>query len=309
MMKSLPEQLNFLNSAKQPILKREVQEFKRCIVLTGATSGIGYTSALELASLKPHLILVARNPEKASSVAKQCREAGASQVDVVIANLSLMSEVRDCAQNILNLTSKIDVLIHNAGMHSTKRHLTREGLEEVFALNHCASFLLTHLLIEPLRQSDHAHVLMINSEGHRFNGLNLNDLNWKKRIYTGLRSYGASKTAQLLSMIELNKRLEKTSIVVNAMHPGDVRTNIGQNNGLVYRLFSKFFILPNLKDPHTSSDAIATIVTNPTFSRVRNAFYHYTTLEVVAQHARDESKALEVYNKTCELCHIKPLEI
>jgi NAD(P)-dependent dehydrogenase (short-subunit alcohol dehydrogenase family) len=308
-MKSYPEQLNFLNSAKQPILKRDVQVFDRCIVLTGATSGIGYTTALELASLKSHLILVARNPEKASKVAQQCREVGAKQVDVVIANLSLMSEVRDCAQNILNLTSKIDVLIHNAGMHSTKRHLTSEGLEEVFALNHCASFLLTHLLIEPLLQSEQGHVLMINSEGHRFNGLNLNDLGWKKRIYTGLRSYGASKSAQLLAMIELNKRLIKSNVVVNAMHPGDVKTNIGQNNGLIYRLFSRFFIIPNLKDPHTSSDAIATIITNPTFSRVRNAFYHYTTLEVVASHARDEFKAHEVYLKTCELCHIKPLEI
>jgi retinol dehydrogenase-13 len=306
-MKSYPEQLNFLNSAKQPILKSEVNEFNKIIVLTGATSGIGYTTALELASLKSHLILVARNHEKAQKVAHECLEAGASQVDVVIANLSLLSEVRLCAQKIKTLTPKVDVLIHNAGMHSTKRRLTSEGFEEVFALNHLASFLLTHILIEPLLQSDQGHVLFINSEGHRFNGLNLNDLTWKKRIYTGLRSYGASKTAQLLSMIELNKRLKQTSIVVNAMHPGDVKTNIGQNNGIIYRLFSKFFIIPNLKDPHTSSQAIAAIITSPTLSRVRNAFYHYTTLETVASHAKDEVKAVQVYTKSCELCVVAPL--
>lgn len=306
-MKSYPEQLNFLYSAKQPILQSEVNEFKKIIVLTGATSGIGYTTALELASLKSHLILVARNADKAQKVAYECLQAGASQVDVVIANLSLLSEVRLCAKSIIAITSKIDVLIHNAGMHSTKRHLTSEGFEEVFALNHLASFLLTHLLMDPLLQSEQGHVLLVNSEGHRFNGLNLNDLTWKKRYYTGLRSYGASKTAQLLTMIELNKRLKHTQVVVNAMHPGDVKTNIGQNNGVIYRLFSKWFIIPNLKDPHTSSQAIAAIITTPSLSRVPNAFYHYTTPETVARHARDELKATEVYSKSCELCEIQPL--
>jgi NAD(P)-dependent dehydrogenase (short-subunit alcohol dehydrogenase family) len=308
-MKSYPEQLNFLNSANQPILKTQVNEFKKIIVLTGATSGIGYTTALELASLHAHLILVARNSDKAHKVALECLNAGASQVDIVIANLSNLKEVRTCAQSILNLTSKIDVLIHNAGMHSTKRHITSEGHEEVFALNHLASFLLTHLLIQPLLSSEQGHVLFVNSEGHRFNGLNLNDLTWSKRLYTGLRSYGASKTAQLLSMIELNNRLAHTNVIVNAMHPGDVKTNIGQNNGLVYRLFSKWFIMPNLKDPHTSSQAIAAIITTPSLSRVRNAFYHYTTLETVAAHARDVNKASEVYLKSCELCEIEPLNI
>lgn len=303
----LPEELNFLASAKQPILKSPVTTFKKTIVITGATSGIGYVTSLEFAKLSSHLILVARNQAKAQKVAQECLAMGASHVDIVIANLSLLSQVRVCAQRILSLTSSIDVLIHNAGMHATVRHLTSEGHEEVFALNHLASFMLTHLLIEPLKAPTRSHVLMINSEGHRFNGLDLNDLTWNKRLYTGLRSYGASKTAQLLSMIQLNDRLSNTGIVVNAMHPGDVKSNIGQNNGWLYRLFSALFIQPTLKDPHNSAQAIVSLVTLDEFSTRRNAFYHLTTLETVAKHARDEVKAKQVYELSCKLCDLSPL--
>jgi len=308
MMKiNYPEELNFLNSAKQPILESNVAVFDKMIVLTGATSGIGYTTALKCAKHHAHLILVARNKAKADDVAQQCLEHGAASVHVIIADLSLLSQVRSCIEEIRAYTTHIDVLIHSAGMHSTKRKITSEGFEEVFALNHLASFLLTHGLIELISQSNEGHVLFINSEGHRFNGLNMNDLNWQKRLYTGLRSYGASKTAQLLCMLEINKRLANTNIIVNAMHPGDVKTNIGQNNGWLYRQFSKYIIQPGLKDPNNSAQAIYSIISLPHLARASNAFYHYTTLETVAKHARDLNKSLDVYLKSCEYCGIDPL--
>lgn len=263
-MFTYPEELNFLNSAKQPILKTSLDTFKKTIVLTGATSGIGYVTALELAKMKAHLLLVARDPLKAEKVKVECLNLGASSVQFVLADLSLVSQAKACAETILSLTSHIDVLIHNAGMHSTKRRLTSEGHEMVFALNHYAPLVLTHLLMPALKPK--SHVLLINSEGHRFNGLNLSDLTWKKRVYTGLRSYGASKTAQLLCMIEMNKRLQDSGVVINAMHPGDVKTHIGQNNGLVYRLFSQLMIQPTLKDPHQSAQAIIAIITTPSLA-------------------------------------------
>lgn len=304
-MFTFPEELNFLNSAKQPILKTSLDTFEKTIVLTGATSGIGYVTATELAKMHAHLILVARDPLKAAKVKVECLNLGASSVECVIADLSVVSQAKTCAQTILTLSSHIDVLIHNAGMHSTKRRLTSEGHEVVFALNHYAPLILTHLLMPALHPS--SHVLLINSEGHRFNGLNMNDLTWKKRVYTGLRSYGASKTAQLLCMIEMNKRLVDTGIVINAMHPGDVKTHIGQNNGTLYRLFSKLLIQPTLKDPHQSAQAIIAIITTPSLASHRNAFYHYTTLEVCAKYARDEAKAQALYTLSCEICDIQPL--
>lgn len=302
----LPPQLNFLTSAKQPVLKTTCTSFAKTIVLTGATSGIGYVTAIALAKLGSHLILVARNHEKAHHVAQECVHLGA-KVKVIIADLSLLSQVNACAQDICSYTNHIDVVIHNAGMHATRKTFTSEGFETVFALNHLAPFLLTHRLLELLKQSNQGHVLFINSEGHRFNSLDLNDLQWKRRVYTGLRSYGASKTAQLLAMRYFNQLLQNTSVVVNAMHPGDVKTNIGSNNGWLYRLFSRYVIQPNLKDPQLSAQAIVAIITIPELASVRNAFYHLTTLEVPASHTLDDNKAKAVYMHSCALCRIEAL--
>jgi len=111
----------------------------------------------------------------------------------------------------------------------------------VFCVNHLAPFLLTNLLLDRMVKSAPSRIIQVNSEGHRFNGLKVDDINWTKRFYTGLRSYGASKTAQLLTVWQLAKELEGTGVTINAMHPGGVRTNIGNDNGKLYRLF-----LPNV---------------------------------------------------------------
>jgi len=90
---------------------------------------------------------------------------------------------------------------------------------------------------------------------HRFNGLDINDIHWGKRFYNGYKAYGASKTAQLLTVWELSDRLKGKQVTVNAMHPGAVKTNIGNNNGLLYRWYSRNIIWPFLNDPVISGDS------------------------------------------------------
>ena len=104
---------------------------------------------------------------------------------------------------------RIDVLINNAGLHNTHRTLTKEGIETVFCVNHLASFLLTRLLLNRLIESAPARIIQVNSQGHRFGGLDLDDLNWERRRYRGLQGYGASKVAQLLTVWELAEILTR----------------------------------------------------------------------------------------------------
>ncbi len=139
-----------------------------------------------------------------------------------------MRQVEKAALAIADRYSKIDLLINSAGIHSTQRVLNQEGLEMVFCVNHLAPFLLTQLLLNNMIQSAPSRIIHVNSEGHRFNGLDLSDLNWEKRIYTGLRSYGASKTAQLLTVWQMAENLKGTGVTINAMHLEGVRTNIRQ---------------------------------------------------------------------------------
>ena len=106
-------------------------------------------------------------------------------VDIVIADFSDLEDVRKAAAILLRDYPRIDVLINSAGLHSTSRTTTREGFEMVFCVNHLAPFLLTYLLLERLKQSAPARIIQVNSEGHRFGGLDLDDLNWEHRRYFG----------------------------------------------------------------------------------------------------------------------------
>jgi NAD(P)-dependent dehydrogenase (short-subunit alcohol dehydrogenase family) len=190
---------------------------------------------------------------------------------------------------------RIDVLINCAGLHSTKRTETKDGFETVFCVNHLASFLLTGLLLDRMKTSSPSRIIQVNSEGHRFNGLDPDDLDWRKRHYTGLRSYGASKTAQLLTVWEYADLLQGTNVTINAMHPGDVKTNIGNNNGWLYRIFTRFVTGLFLKDPAISGSAIGYLASAPELGNVSGRFFHLTNEEKPAAHALDRAMGKRIW--------------
>lgn len=193
------------------------------------------------------------------------------------------------------------MLINCAGMHSTRLTHTEKGFETVFCVNHLASFLFTELLLERMKESAPSRILQVNSEGHRFNGLDLNDLHWKKRRYTGLKGYGASKTAQLLTLWEIDEALQGAGVTINAMHPGDVKTNIGNNNGFIYRLFRRLMVNPMLGDPKISGESIYYLVADPAMEKKSGKFFHLTVEEKPASHALNRQLGKEIYRLSREL--------
>jgi NAD(P)-dependent dehydrogenase (short-subunit alcohol dehydrogenase family) len=168
-------------------------------------------------------------------------------------------------------------------------------VETVFCVNHLASFLFTRLLLPRILESAPARIIQINSQGHRFGGLDLNDLNWDRRRYRGLQGYGASKVAQLLTVWELADKLKETGITINAMHPGAVRTNIGMNNGLLYRWYQRYLIWPMLKDPRISGEAIYYLAAAPEMAAVSGRFFNLTIDEKPATHALDRALGKQVW--------------
>jgi NAD(P)-dependent dehydrogenase (short-subunit alcohol dehydrogenase family) len=283
----LPEELQFMANARKKQHRTAVRLDGKWCLVTGATSGVGLVAAQRIARGGGNLVLLSRNPEKADQVKNGIQEDYIVEVDLVQADFSDLDQVRQAARKILDRHPRIDVLINNAGKHNTQRVLTPDGHEEVFCVNHLASFLLTNLLLDRLKASAPARILYINSEGHRFGGLNLDDLNWEKRVYRGLQGYGASKTAQLLSIWELNDRLAGSGVTVNAMHPGAVATNIGMNNGTLYRWYQKFLLFPMLKGPDISGEAIYYLIADPEMVSVSGKFFNQTIEEKPASHALD----------------------
>lgn len=193
-MKKLPDELMFLEHRKAVQLTTDAPIDGKTVVITGATSGVGLEALKKIILNDVHVFLVARNINKAKDLINSLNKHNNTKIDIIESDFSLLSDVRKAAEEIKDKTTRIDILINCAGLHSTKRILTKEGHETVFAVNHLASFLFTFLLLDILKLSAPSRILQINSEGHRFNGLDINDLDWKKRHYTGLRGYGDRKS-------------------------------------------------------------------------------------------------------------------
>ena len=275
----------------------------KLVVISGATSGIGYHTARKYAAHKASLLCINRNVQKSEALRREIENEFGVRCDFKIADLSDVRDIRRVAGELLKLKTPIDVLIHNAGIYLTKRELTSDGFEKVFVIQYLASFILNFVLMEKLKAQEKARIVMVNSEGHRFAawGLRLDDLNWEKRRYSGLKSYGSAKMAQLLSMIVFNKHFQNTGVTINSMHPGAVKTETGQENGAVYRWFKRKIIDKTLKSPEISAEALYYLGVSKEVEAVSGKFFNLTTEEVPAPPALDKEVAYELWEKSLEL--------
>ena len=291
----VPEQLQYIvnGRAKQKSSDASMQG-KTCIV-TGANSGVGFEAARHFVRGGAHVVLVCRNPAKAEEARTKLLPLAQAPIDIVLADFTRLDDVRHAANELLERYPQIHVLVNNAGLHSTVRTLTPDGYETVFAVNHLASFLLTRMLLDRMKASAPARIIQVNSQGHRFNGLKLDDWNWERRFYIGLRSYGASKTAQLMTVWELAEQLEGSGVTINAMHPGSVHSNVGTNNGWLYRVFKKYIIDPTLDDPEVSGQAIYWLAADPELEGVSGHFFNCTIDERPATHALNREVGRDVW--------------
>lgn len=295
------EDLAFLKNAKaQQRRSAESMSGKICAV-SGATSGVGLEAALQLAKGGARLVLVCRNREKGEALKARLENTFACNAEVVLADFSRLDDVRAAAETIRRRYEQIDVLINSAGLHSTTRKITVDGMELAFQVNHIAPFLFTMLLQDLVHRSAQGRVIQVNSEGHRFGGLRMDDLDWSKRPYIGLRAYGASKTAQLMTVMTLADRWKDTHTTINAMHPGGVRTNIGSNNGWLYRTWLHTVVWHTLKDPVISGEALYYLAAAPELDRSSGRYFNLTIDEKPMPHALDESIRQQIWVKSHEL--------
>jgi len=202
---------------------------KICLV-TGATDGIGKVSARVLAEMGAKVIIVGRNPEKSAAVLTELKSSsGNENIDLLMADLAVMQEVRDLAEQVTNSYDRLDVLLNNAGGYFSKHEITSDGLEMTFALNHMSYFLLTNKLMELLKYSAPARIVNVSSGAHYGVDIEFENLNGEQH-YKAWKAYQKSKLANVLFTYELLKKVP-TGITVNCLHPGFVATNFGHNNG------------------------------------------------------------------------------
>ena len=275
----------------------------KLVVITGATSGIGYYTARKYASHGANLLCINRNLQKSEALCLEIKNEFGANCEYRIADLSKIQDIHRVAEEIKELDTPIDVLIHNAGIYLTKRELTPEGLDKVFVVQYLSSFILNYILMDKLKSQGKARIILVNSEGHRFAawGLRIDDLNWEKRRYSGLKSYGSAKLSQLLSMIVFNEHFQNSGVMINAMHPGAVKTETGQENGPVYLWFKRNFIDKTLKSPEISAEALYYLGVSKEIEAVSGKFFNLTTMEKPAPPALDKEIAYILWKKSLEI--------
>lgn len=299
-----PPELDFIRAGHlSQKVSTESMDGKICVI-TGTTSGVGYQAAIRLAKAGAKIVMIVRNKEKAEKLCTEIRSFSTNEPDYFLADFTDLSELRKAVEAILVKYPRIDVLVNNAGVHMTTRQLTVDGFETAFAVNHLASFLVTSLLLKRMVESAPSRIIQVNSEGHRFNGLKIDDLNWEKRKYGGYGGYGASKTAQLMTVWELNELLQGKGVTINAMHPGAVKSNIGTNNGKLYNWFSRYLIQPTLKNPEISGEAIYYLASSPEMEGVTGKFFNLTNEEIPAPHARNRELGKQIFQLSKEFIHL-----
>lgn len=207
----------------------------KIVLVTGATSGIGEVTARELARQGAHVVILARNADKAERTRRAIVAAtGNQQVDVVLADLSVLQQVRDVAAQLHSAYPRLDVLVNNAGlMFGAARELSADGYEMTLATNHLGPFLLTSLLLDLLQKSPAARVVNVASMAYRFSKPTLDDIQ-SARFYSPMWEYGTTKLWNIMFTQELAKRLREHGIhnvTTNALHPGAVATGYGQQSG------------------------------------------------------------------------------
>jgi NAD(P)-dependent dehydrogenase (short-subunit alcohol dehydrogenase family) len=265
------------------------------VLLTGATRGIGRAAAVALARQGVEVALVGRDPGRVSAVAAAARSAnGGAPVHEHVADLTLMSEVRALAAQARERYPRIDVLANNAGAVFASRNVTAEGLEQTFALNHLAPFLLTNLLRERLVGG---RVVTTSSDAHRYGLLDLDDLQSTKS-YSAMNVYGTSKLCNILLTRELAKRAPE--LHANCFHPGVVRTGFAKNDNGLLRLATTL-AGPFLRSPRHGARSLVWLATSAGAAELSGVYVVDETVVQPSLQAQDDSLAEGLWERSAAL--------
>jgi retinol dehydrogenase-14 len=243
----------------------------KCVLVTGATGGIGKATAAGLAALGARVGITGRDRTRADAAAADIRAAGGPGVDVFVADMSSQREVRRLAAEVLDAYPRLDVLVNNVGGSWAHRHTTVDGLEHTFAVNHLAPFLLTNLVIERLKASAPARVVTVSSGAHTTGRIDFDDLQGE-RAYSVQRAYSQSKLANVMFTYELARRLDGTGVTATVLHPGVVRTGFGaEDRGPMNRL--AVLARPFMKRPERGATTSIYLAADPSVEGVTGRYF------------------------------------
>lgn len=267
---------------------------KTCLV-TGANTGIGRATALELARRGSSLIVACRSRERAEPVLAELRELGA-EADFVELDLASLDSVRRAIERVESLGKPLHVLINNAGLAGT-RGITTDGFELAFGVNYLGHFLLTVGLAGTLLESAPSRVVNVASQAHyRPKSIDYDAVKRKTRSFTGFPEYGVSKLAQVLFSAELARRLEGRGVTSYALHPGVVASDVWRRVPWPLRNLMKWRMISNEEGARTSLYCAC----DPELATESGLYYDECAVKQPSRSSRDPELAAELWRRSVE---------
>lgn len=281
----------------------------RTAVVTGAASGIGFETARSLASAGAHVVLAVRDPIAGDTAAAEIlAEFPRATLSVLELDLASLDSVRVAAAEFAIQHSSLDLLIANAGVMYTPFTRTVDGSELQFGTNHLGHFLLAQLLLPALENADHARIVVVTSAGHRRGPINLDDLNFEREEYDKFLAYRRSKTANILMVIELERRLGGSGIQSFAAHPGVCTTNLfrhmsDEDHATLRNAVGSAALVP--KTPRAAAATTVWAATSTDLAEHGGSYLADCQISQAEEHATDPALAAGLWKRSEELTGIR----
>ncbi|WP_226762232.1 SDR family NAD(P)-dependent oxidoreductase [Arthrobacter sp. SO3] len=277
----------------------------KTVLITGGTGGIGKATALGLAARGARVAITGHDADRAARSAAEIRAVASSPVVVFIADLSSQQEVRRLAGDVLHTLDRLDVLVNNVGGFWNTRRVTADGLEYTFALNHLASFLLTNLLLERLKESSPARVVTVSSGAQAMGRVDFADLP-AERSYSGQRAYNQSKLANVLFSYGLAARLSGSRVTANVLHPGVVATAFGAEDPGPLQGFLNPLVQRWMKTPEQGARTSIHLASAPELENVTGQYFANSTSRKSSRRSYSQADADRLWQVSTALVGLDP---
>lgn len=275
----------------------------KTVVITGANSGIGKETALDLAKRGARVIMACRDPERGQAAVKEVID-GSQNTNVVYMKLDLSDtkSIREFAEAVNQGESKLNILINNAGIMAIPYAKTADGFEMQVGVNHLGHFLLTHLLNDLIKRSAPARIVTVSSLAHAWGSMNFDNLN-SEQSYDKKTAYQQSKLANVLFTRSLAKKLEGTGVTAYSLHPGVVQTELWRHLNGPQQTIMKM-VSPFTKNSVQGAQTSIYCAVEPTLENQSGGYYSDCAPASCSRAAQNDESAKKLWEMSCQLLSV-----
>ena len=272
----------------------------KTVLITGANSGLGKATALQLAAKGARVVLICRDALRGRAACQEiANEAGSDQIHLVLMDLAHLESVRAGAERILQDEAHIDVLINNAAVMPSRLERTQDGFEKNFGVNYLGHFLLTNLLLGRIKASAPARIIHVSSVMHKYGQIDP-DTFQSRHPYFWPPAYSQSKLANLLFSLELARHLKGTGVTSNAIHPGTIATGIARSFPLGIGNVMKLFALK----PHQAAAHVVRLARDPEFEQKSGLYLNKDRIAEPSQTSQNLALARNLWKLSANFCKL-----